>query len=93
MCWARRDCSGAATEIGALGYCYPGRILDLVGLVSPEVTKQPLEAAAHTACWLVSCDTHLPPELMTGSPFISNHSALFRRRVGQDTELLVFRRR
>jgi hypothetical protein len=30
---------------------------------------------------------------MTGSPFISNHSALFRRRVGQDTELLVFRRR
>ncbi len=39
-------CTVAATEIGAIGYHYPGRVLDLVGLVSPEVIGRPVERRA-----------------------------------------------
>ncbi len=54
-------CALAATEIGVLGYYYPGPIVDLVGLVSPEVLRRnrivALENSA--ACWLVTYDDHL----------------------------------
>jgi hypothetical protein len=53
-------CTLAATEIGALGYFYPGKILDLVGLVSPEVIGKPQAEATirSDARWLVTYDTH-----------------------------------
>lgn len=91
----RQDCTLAATEIGALGYFYSGRILDLVGLVSPEVTRQPLGDvfAAQTPCWVVSYDTHLPPDLVRSAVFTDSYSVVFRQRVGPERELLVFGRK
>jgi arabinofuranosyltransferase len=71
-------CTIAATEIGAIGYHYPGRVLDLVGLVSPEVLGRPVDdvlAESH-ARWLVTYDTHFDRAVVNGKPF----SAMFERR-------------
>jgi hypothetical protein len=89
----RQDCTLAATEIGALGYFYRGRVLDLVGLVSPEVTRQSLKAifAAQQPCWVVSYDTHLPPQWTSGE-ISAPYRVVFRRRVAPGRELLVFAR-
>jgi hypothetical protein len=90
-----RGCTLGATEIGALGYYYRGPILDLVGLVSPEVTRRPMPDVldAVRPCWIVSYDTHLDPALRTAPAFAGNYIIAFRRRVGPERELLVFRRR
>jgi hypothetical protein len=88
-------CPLGATEIGALGYYYPGPVLDFVGLVSPEVTRRPLPdvVASVRPCWIVSYDTHLDPSLSTAPAFTQHYAITFRRRVGPARELLVFRRR
>jgi hypothetical protein len=54
------NCTVAATEIGAVGYAYPGRILDLVGLVSPEVIGRDVTTVLvkSGARWLVTFDSH-----------------------------------
>ena len=88
-------CTVAATEIGTIGYYYPGRVLDLVGLVSPEVLGRPLEAvlAQSDARWLVSYDTHFDRGVATSDGF-ANH---FERRssipVGAARSLEVYERR
>jgi hypothetical protein len=90
-----RGCTLGATEIGALGYYYRGPILDFVGLVSPEVTRRPLPDVVDAVrpCWIVSYDTHLDAALTTAPAFAENYTIAFRRRVGPQRELLVFRRR
>ena len=90
-----QGCTLGATEIGALGYYYRGPVLDFVGLVSPEVTKRPLSDVldAVRPCWIVWYDTHLDATLTTAPSFAHNYTIAFRRRVGPERELLVFRRR
>ena len=94
---AREDprCTVAATEIGSIGYHYPGRILDLVGLVSPEVLGRPVDAvlAESRARWLVTYDTHFDRAVANGQHF----SAIFERRstfpVSVSRTLEVYERR
>ena len=88
-------CTVAATEIGAIGYYYPGRVLDLVGLVSPEVLGRPVNdvlAASH-ARWLVTYDTHFDRSVVQSDAF----SRLFERRsivrVSDSRMLEVYERR
>lgn len=71
-------CTIAATEIGTIGYHYPGRVLDLVGLVSPEVVGRQLGAvlAESRARWIVTYDTHFD-RTVAGAAAFSN---LFERR-------------
>jgi arabinofuranosyltransferase len=71
-------CTVAATEIGSIGYHYPGRVLDLAGLVSPEVLGRDLDdvLAESRARWLVTYDTHFDRAVASGRPF----SATFERR-------------
>jgi hypothetical protein len=89
---AARDprCTVAATEIGAIGYSYPGRILDLVGLVSPEAIGKPQAQVTvqSDARWLVTYDTHFEP-----SPeFSSVFQKLSATRVTADRNLIVYER-
>jgi hypothetical protein len=88
-------CTVAATEIGAIGYYYPGRVLDLVGLVSPEVLGRPVNdvlASSH-ARWLVTYDTHFDRRVVHSDAF----SKLFERRssvrVSDSRTLEVYERR
>jgi hypothetical protein len=71
-------CTIAATEIGSIGYHYPGRVLDLVGLVSPEVLGRSVDdvLAESRARWLVTYDTHFDRAVVNGKPF----STMFERR-------------
>ncbi|MBI2940546.1 MAG: hypothetical protein HYY04_08930, partial [Chloroflexi bacterium] len=64
----------AAWEIGALGYAYPGPILDLHGLVSPAVVGRRLDEVLQTdrPPWLVSFHTSIPPEVAR-SPWFQEH--------------------
>jgi hypothetical protein len=50
------ECPILATEIGTLGYFYPGPIEDAAGLVSPELIGLPVDSILRRtkACWLVS---------------------------------------
>lgn len=88
-------CTLAATEIGTLGYAYPGRILDLVGLVSPHVTRQPIERilASEPPCWIVTYDDLLAPSVRESETLRRGFEIAFRQRVGPERELLVFKRR
>jgi hypothetical protein len=72
-------CVLAATEIGAIGYAYPGRILDLVGLVSPEVMGRDVTAvlAESGAHWLVTYDSHFDRSAAARPEF----TRLFVRRI------------
>ena len=89
-----QQCPLAATEIGTLGYYYRGPVLDLVGLVSPEVMRRPLLDVIETVrpCWIVSYDSHLDSAVLSAPAFRSTYSVVLRRRVGPERELLVFRR-
>jgi len=81
----------AATEIGALGSKYPGPILDLVGLVSPEMIGLGHAEAIRrfSPAWIVSYDTHLEIE---GAPrSLHGYCLAAERPVGADRSLLVFR--
>jgi hypothetical protein len=88
-------CTVAATEIGTIGYHYPGRVLDLVGLVSPEVLGRPVDTVLveSRARWLVTYDTHFDRRVAGSEPF----GRLFERRsavqVGTGRTLEVYERR
>ena len=88
-------CTVAATEIGTIGYHYPGKVLDLVGLVSPEVIGRPLNSvlAEGRPRWLVTYDTHFDRTVAASVPF----SRLFERRstipVSDARTLEVYERR
>lgn len=88
-------CTVAATEIGTIGYYYPGRVLDLVGLVSPEVIGRPVDTVLveSGARWLVTYDTHFD-RIAAQSELFSN---LYERRrivpVGDTRALEIYERR
>jgi len=89
-------CPIAAIEIGALGYSYPGPILDLAGLVSPSaVGRAEATLRSSPACWLVSYDDQLRallPELVYRSWFRREFSLVEEHAVGPTQKLLVYRR-
>jgi hypothetical protein len=84
----RRDCTLAATEIGALGYYYRGPMLDLVGLVSPEAIGRPFAdtIAAARPCWIVSYSDLLGP-----AP--DGYGVRFMQPINHRRTLLVLERR
>ena len=88
-------CTVAATEIGAIGYHYPGRVLDLVGLVSPEVVGRPVSdvLAESRARWLVTYDTHFDRAVASSDRFSSLFARRSTVRVGESRALEVYERR
>ena len=66
-------CRLAATEIGALGYAFPGRVIDPAGLVTPiALSIEPEEVLQQErAAWLVTQNIFLSPRI--------RDSAWFRR--------------
>lgn len=88
-------CTVAATEIGTIGYYYPGRVLDLVGLVSPEAIGRPPAAvlAESRARWLVTYDTHFSRDVVRSEPFTSLFERQWTVRVGDARSLEVYERR
>ena len=87
-------CVLAATEIGALGYYYPGPVLDLAGLVSAEAVGQDPGTVlrASRARWLVSYDTHFD-RATAGAPWFQEGFRLVRRvEVGPARALEVYER-
>ncbi|MDO8670270.1 MAG: hypothetical protein Q7O66_02425 [Dehalococcoidia bacterium] len=67
---ARQD-TVAAPEIGALGYFYPGPILDTNGLVSPQAVGQSFAdlLRSYQPPWIVSYDTLIPEDLLGATWF------------------------
>ena len=88
-------CTVAATEIGALGYHYPGRILDLVGLVSPEVIRRPADAvlAERRPRWVVTYDTHFDGRVAASDTFTHLYETRTLLPVGAARQLAVYERR
>lgn len=88
-------CTLAATEIGTLGYFYPGPVLDLVGLVSPGAVGRPVleTIAAERPCWVATYDDHIDPTVLRSTEFRERHELVFSRRLGPTREFLLFRRR
>jgi len=66
-----RPCNLAAPEIGALGFAFPGRIIDLGGLVTPAAVNRPALAVLEEqdAQWLVARNTDMPPGLAGDAGF------------------------
>jgi hypothetical protein len=88
-------CTVAATEIGTLGYYYPGRVLDLVGLVSPEVVGRPTDVvlAESEARWVVSYDTHLDRRVAESRQFANLFERRYSRRIADSRNLELYERR
>lgn len=82
----------AATEVGTLGYYYKGPMLDLVGLVSPEVIELgPLEALKKSrATYLVTYDTHWG---LAGEEWFRSHYLEHAKiPVAANRNLMIYRR-
>ena len=91
-------CPVAALEIGTLGYYYPGPIVDLVGLVTPEAIDRPRGEVlrASEACWLVSYDNNLfllDQELFSADWFRRDFVLVDRTVVSPMRSMLVYQRR
>jgi hypothetical protein len=92
-----RPCNVAATEIGALGYAFPGRIIDLAGLTTPSAVWLPAAQLLEVerAQWLVTQNIYIPAgltvapsfaaafDLVQSTPLVSGRSLeVYKRRVG-----------
>jgi hypothetical protein len=88
------SCTLAATEIGALGFNYPGRILDLVGLVSPEaVGRDNGEVLLNSdAKWLVTYDTHFLRSIVASAGFAGQFRRVSVYPVAPGRNLEVYQR-
>jgi hypothetical protein len=66
-----RPCQVAATEIGAVGWTFPGRIVDLGGLVTPAALhRAPADLLRDSdAQWLVTQNIYLPWSLAEDGGF------------------------
>jgi hypothetical protein len=66
-----RPCDVAATEIGAIGFAFPGRIIDLAGLVTPSAVRRPAAAVIeeHRAQWLVTQNIYMPDGVLEAPSF------------------------
>lgn len=90
-------CAIAAQEIGALGFYYPGPIVDLVGITTPEAIGRPRGEVLResTACWLVNYDNNLfvLDQGIFGSDWFQREFTLIDRTVVSPTRALVTYRR
>jgi hypothetical protein len=88
-------CTVAATEIGTIGYHYPGRVLDLVGLVSPEVVGRSVDdvLSESRARWLVTYDTHFDRAIASGQDFSAQYERRSTFPVTAGRSLEVYERR
>ena len=88
-------CTVAATEIGAIGYHYPGRILDLVGLVSPEAIRRRADAviAERRPRWVVTYDTHFDAQVAASDSFTGSYQTRALIPVAAARQLAVYERR
>jgi hypothetical protein len=89
------SCMLAATEIGTLGHAYPGPVLDLIGLVSPEAIGRDMGEVLRTsrAKWLVTYDTHFPREVVESDWFAGAFVLRSSVRVSAERRLEVFEHR
>jgi len=87
-------CVLAATEIGALGYHYPGPVLDLVGLVSPEaVGRDPGDVLRESlARWLVTYDDLFDRRIVGRAWFTASFRLVRRIEVTPSRALEVYER-
>jgi arabinofuranosyltransferase len=71
-----RPCNVAATEIGAVGWAFPGRIIDLGGLVTPDAVRRPPGDVLRDtdAQWLVTQNIYLPHALAQDASFHQSYS-------------------
>lgn len=92
-----RDCPIAALEIGALGYHYPGPIVDLAGIVTPQAVgkKRGDVLLASDACWLVSYDENLvalDPTFFDNPGFREQFALRERLPISERRSLVVYER-
>ncbi len=82
----------AVSEVGTVGYFYPGPVLDLVGLVSPEaVGKSQLAVLQENKPpWLVSFNTHLEKGVVYSPWFQENYRRVHRIPLYSERSLDVF---
>ena len=85
-------CAVAATEIGALGYAYPGRIVDLAGLVTPSATRVPLDELLHNenAAWVVTHNIFLPAALRNSAWFAREFRLLRSEEISKGRTLDIW---
>ncbi len=88
-------CTLAATEVGAFGYFFEGRILDLVGLVSPEVIGRPVVEVLSNQrpCWVATYSDHIDPAVLVDRDFRAQYDLAFTQSLGPARTFLLFSRR
>jgi len=84
----------AAREIGAFAYHYPGPILDLDGLVSPQVTGTSYYNALYSARppWIMAYVDMLPEEVRDSSWFRREYRPLYALGTWEGRRATLFRR-
>jgi arabinofuranosyltransferase len=90
-----RPCSVAATEIGALGYAFPGRIIDLGGLTTPSAVGRPAVQVIEEldAQWLVTQNIYMPAGLAAAAEFERAFERTESRPLEPGRTLDVYKRR
>ncbi len=88
-------CLVAATEIGTVGYYYPGAILDLVGLVSPDAVGKDVGDVLERsrARWLVTYDTHFDRHVVSRASFAQSFRLVRSHPVEPNRSLELYERR
>jgi hypothetical protein len=97
------NCGVAAQEIGAIGFAYPGPVLDFAGLVTPQTLHEPWADAVDQAgvCWImwvVDPASPAPPPFRHGfdrvesNPFGPHRRIDVYRRVAATTAATATRR-
>jgi arabinofuranosyltransferase len=90
-----RPCNVAATEIGAIGYAFPGRIIDLGGLTTPAALRLPAVRLLDDldAQWLVTQNIYMPQGLAAASSFTNAFALVRSMPLEPGRLLLVYERR
>jgi hypothetical protein len=90
-----RPCNVAATEIGAIGYAFPGRIIDLGGLITPSAVGAPAARVLRDldAQWLVTQNIYMPTGLDADPSFVSSFDLVRSIPLEPGRSTLVYKRR
>ncbi|TAK35733.1 MAG: hypothetical protein EPO21_05175 [Chloroflexota bacterium] len=89
-----RDEPVAAYEIGAFAYYYPGPILDLWGLVSPEVVGKDSAVTLETyrPAWIMTYEDLLPPEVRGANWFQREYKSVYALGTWEGRRTTLYRR-
>jgi hypothetical protein len=92
---SRRPCDVAASEIGAIGYAFPGRIIDLGGLTTPAAVWTPAAQLLEVqhAQWLVMQNIHMPVGLAAVPSFAGSFDLVRSMPLESGRSLDVYKRR